>query len=205
MIGAKSKIKKAKKQRLTIQNVFNQMIRAMAKIIDKKDEYTRGHSFRVAIYSRKLALKIGYSIEMAEKIYNVALLHDIGKIFVPNDILHKPRDLSDDEYKTVKLHTSYGKEILQEIDSIPEIAYGAGYHHERYDGKGYPGQLKGENIPYVARIAAVADSFDAMTSKRVYRDSLPIDVVIEEIEKNKGTQFDPQIADAFLEIGRAHV
>ena len=202
MIGAKSKIKKAKKQRLTIQNVFNQMIRAMAKIIDKKDEYTRGHSFRVAIYSRKLALKIGYSIEMAEKIYNVALLHDIGKIFVPNDILHKPRDLSDDEYKTVKLHTSYGKEILQEIDSIPEIAYGAGYHHERYDGKGYPEGLMKDEIPEIAQIISVADAFDAMYSTRPYRRQMNLYDCLAEIENGAGTQFNPDFAHAFVEMVR---
>lgn len=200
IISMRSKVEKARKQRRAIQKVFNQMIRAFAKIIDKKDEYTSGHSFRVANYSRSLALKIGYSTEKAEKVYNVALLHDIGKILIPNDLLHKKDVLNEDEYNQVKKHPEYGKEILKEIDLIPEISYGAGYHHERFDGKGYPEGLKGDEIPEIAQIISVADAFDAMYSTRPYRKKMELEECLNEIKNGAGSQFNPDFAQAFVEL-----
>ena len=128
------------------------------------------------------------------------LFHDIGKIGVPDSILLKESKLTDDEYSEIKNHPTIGAHILSNATIFRDILPIVKHHHERYDGNGYPGKLKGEDIPYLARIAAVADSFDAMTSKRTYRDSLPLDVVKSEIERCKGTQFDPAIADAFLDI-----
>lgn len=194
------KINEEKSQRYAIQNIFDQMIMSFAKIIDKKDEYTSGHSVRVAEYSRKLARKIGYTKAMAQKVYNIALLHDIGKIIVPNQILNKPEELNDREYTLVKEHVALGKEILQEIDSIPEIALGAGYHHEKYDGTGYPEGLKGDDIPEIAQIISIADAFDAMYSTRPYRKQMELEYCLNEIRKGEGTQFNPQIAEAFIEL-----
>ena len=128
------------------------------------------------------------------------LFHDIGKIGIPDSILLKEAKLTDDEYSEIKNHPSIGAHILCNAEVFKDIIPIVKPHHERYDGRGYPGQLKGEDIPYLARIAAVADAFDAMTSKRTYRDSLPIDVVRNEIEKNLGTQFDPEIGKTFLNI-----
>ena len=128
------------------------------------------------------------------------LFHDIGKIGIPDSILLKDSKLTDDEYYEIKNHPSIGAHILCNAKVFQDIIPIVKHHHERFDGRGYPSQLAGENIPFIARIAAVADSFDAMTSKRTYRDSLPLDVVKSEIERCKGTQFDPAIADAFLDI-----
>jgi HD-GYP domain-containing protein (c-di-GMP phosphodiesterase class II) len=132
----------------------------------------------------------------------VALLHDIGKIVVPNSILHKPKGLSDNEYSIIREHASLGKEILLEIDSLPEISFGAGYHHERYDGTGYPEGLKGDEIPEVAQIISVTDSFDAMYSTRPYRSKMMLEDCLNEIRKGAGTQFNPVIAEAFIELVR---
>ena len=132
------------------------------------------------------------------------MFHDIGKIGVPDSILLKPGKLTDDEYSEIKNHPSIGVHILSNATIFKDILPIVKHHHERYDGFGYPGKLKGEDIPYFARIAALADTFDAMTSKRSYRDSLPLDIVKAEIEKNKGTQFDPNLADVFLDILNNH-
>lgn len=200
VMQSQQKIEEEKRQRYSIQKIFNQMIMAFAMMIDKKDEYTSGHSFRVADYSRKLARKIGYTEAMAQRVYNVALLHDIGKIAVPNKILNKPKGLDDDEYSIVKEHAALGKEILQEIDSLPEISLGAGYHHEKYDGTGYPEGLKGDEIPKIAQIISVADAFDAMYSTRPYRKSMKLEDCLEEIRKGEGVQFNPELAEAFIEL-----
>lgn len=200
VLQSEQKIAEEKAQRFAIQKIFDQMIMSFAQMIDKKDEYTSGHSFRVAEYSRKLARKIGYSDALAQKVYNIALLHDIGKIAVPSRILHKPAGLDDDEYSIVKEHASLGKEILQEIDSLPEISLGAGYHHEKYDGTGYPEGLKGEAIPKIAQIISVADAFDAMYSTRPYRKRMDLEDCLMEIRKGEGTQFNPELAEAFIEM-----
>ena len=177
-----------------------QMVHTLANTIDAKDSYTNGHSTRVAEYSVMLAEKMGYTGERLERVQFAALLHDIGKIGVPVEIINKPARLTDEEYEIIKTHPVIGANILKEITEIPDISIGARYHHERYDGKGYPDHLKGQDIPEIARIIGVADSYDAMTSTRSYRDLLPQEVVRKEIEKGKGTQFDPEIADIMLKL-----
>lgn len=183
-----------------IKNLSVEVMEALAHTIDAKDKYTNGHSVRVAKYSKMIAKRMGMSEEDQENIYYMGLLHDIGKIGVPNEIINKTSRLDDAEYEIIKTHPVLGSDILSEIKSMPELALGARWHHERYDGKGYPDKLKGENIPFFARIIAVADSYDAMTSNRSYRNYLPQDVVRGEIEKNLGTQFDPEVGKVMIEI-----
>ena len=183
-----------------LEQAYMESIQTVRYTVEAKDTYTRGHSDRVSEYSVLIGKKLGLNEEDIRILRIGGLFHDIGKIGVPDSILQKNGKLSDDEYSEIKNHPTIGAHILSSASMFQDILPIVKHHHERYDGKGYPSQLKGEDIPYIARIAAVADAFDAMTSRRVYRDSLPIDVVIEEIEKNKGTQFDPNIAEAFLEI-----
>lgn len=183
-----------------VKTLSVEVMEALAHTIDAKDEYTRGHSVRVAKYSRMLAEKLGLSAEDCENVYYMALLHDIGKIGVPNEIINSTAKLTDDEYAVIKTHPSIGYDILSEIKSRPDLSIGARWHHERYDGKGYPDGKKGEDIPFFARIIAVADSYDAMTSNRSYRNYMPQDKVRFEIENNIGTQFDPDIAKCMLAI-----
>ncbi len=176
------------------------IIRSLVSTIDAKDRYTSGHSQRVADYAVRLAQKMGKSEEEQKIVYDAGLLHDVGKVRVPEDVINKPGKLTDEEFDQIKVHPVSGYHILGDINEDERIGYGAKYHHERYDGKGYPNGLKGEDIPEVARIIAVADSYDAMASDRSYRKALPQDVVRAEIEKGKGTQFDPEIAGHMLEI-----
>ncbi|MCR4907988.1 MAG: HD domain-containing protein [Lachnospiraceae bacterium] len=183
-----------------------QLSKTFAKCIDIKDTYTNGHSFRVAKYTGLIAEKLGYSEAETEKFYNIALLHDIGKIGIPDRILNKPERLNDEEYQEMKSHPEKGYQILSDFQDIePEFAYGAGYHHERFDGKGYPKGLKGEDIPKVAQIIAVADTFDAMYSTRPYRKKLPLETVVGEIKRIAGTQLNPEIVDAFIALYEEHV
>jgi putative two-component system response regulator len=190
----------AENRRKSVEKMSLQMIRALANTIDAKDSYTNGHSTRVAKYSVMIAKKLGYEGKKLELLEYTALLHDIGKIGIPNEIINKPSRLTDEEYDIIKTHPGIGGKILEEITEIPDIAIGARYHHERFDGKGYPDKLSGEEIPEIARIIGVADAYDAMTSNRSYRDLLPQQVVRGEIEKGKNTQFDPAIADAMLSL-----
>lgn len=178
----------------------NMVMQAFAKTIDAKDKYTKGHSVRVARYSRELVKRMGRSVKEQDEMYQIALLHDMGKIRIPDNIINKPGRLTDEEFSMIKLHCVNGYHILKNINAFPDLAVGAKYHHERYDGKGYPSGLKGENIPECARIIAVADSYDAMTSNRSYRYALPQKIVRDEIEKGKGSQFDPAIADIMLQM-----
>ncbi len=168
--------------------------------VEAKDTYTRGHSDRVSEYSVLIGKKLGLDDNTLHILKIGGLFHDIGKIGIPDSILTKDSKLDDNEYSQIKEHPVIGAHILGDAEVFKDIIPMVKHHHERYDGKGYPSQLKGEDIPYIARIAAVADSFDAMTSRRTYRDSLPIDVVIAELEKCSGTQFDPKIDSAFLDI-----
>ena len=170
------------------------MIKALVKTIDAKDPYTNGHSIRVAEYTRMLAEQTYTDSDELHNIYNIALLHDIGKIGIPDNIINKPGKLTDEEFKVIKGHT------LTEIKSAPELIYGAKYHHERYDGKGYPCGLKGEEIPEISAIIAVADAYDAMTSNRSYRKLLPQETVKQEIEKGLGTQFNPKWGKIMLKL-----
>lgn len=179
-----------------------QTITTIANTIDAKDEYTKGHSYRVAQYSQMLARELGMSDEDVENVHAVALLHDIGKIGVPDSILNKPGRLTDEEYAIMKKHPSIGAEILKDINILDGLDIGAKYHHERFDGRGYPDGLKGNDIPYIAKIIGIADAYDAMSSNRVYRKRFSDEKILEEIEKCKGTQFDPDVADAFIRLLR---
>lgn len=183
-----------------INRMNTNIIRALAYTIDAKDRYTSGHSQRVADYSLAIARRMGKSEEEQKIIYNAALLHDVGKIRVPEEVINKPGKLTDEEFDQIRIHPVSGYHILKDIHDDARVAYGAKYHHERYDGKGYPNGLEGENIPEIARIIGVADAYDAMASNRSYRNALPQDVVRSEIEKGKGKQFDANIADVMLEM-----
>ncbi|MBQ4377632.1 MAG: HD domain-containing protein [Treponema sp.] len=190
---------KAKKN----QEFTSAIIDAFANCIDGKDEYTNGHAHRVAKYTRMLAEQLGESKEIVTKFYNIALLHDIGKIAVPDEILKKPAKLTDEEFAIMKSHAQKGYEILKDVKIQEDLAQGARFHHERFDGKGYPSGLSGYSIPWVARIIAVADTFDAMSSTRPYRKKLPLDFIVGEIKRCSGTQFDPQVVEAFLALNEA--
>ncbi|MBQ1173482.1 MAG: HD domain-containing protein [Lachnospiraceae bacterium] len=187
-------------QQRKLNEAYWQTVTALSEAVDAKDRYTSGHSKRVAEYSRVIAKRMGKSVAEQEMIYRAGLLHDVGKIRIPVDIINKPGKLTDEEYDLIKIHPVTGYHILKDISEHYDIAIAAKYHHERYDGKGYPNGLLGENIPELARILAIADSYDAMTSNRSYRKGLPQSVVRSEIEKGKGTQFDSDIADIMLQI-----
>ena len=176
------------------------IIKALAFAIDAKDKYTSGHSSNVAEYSRMIAARCGYTEKEQEEIYIIGLLHDVGKIGIPDAIINKQGALTPEEYEVIKTHPVIGKQILETIREMPNLSSGARWHHERYDGKGYPDGLAGEDIPEVARIIAVADSYDAMASKRSYRETLPQDKVREELIRCSGTQFDPKFAAIMVEI-----
>lgn len=176
------------------------MIKALVKTIDAKDPYTNGHSVRVAEYSKMIAEQEYSDTQKIQNIHNIALLHDIGKIAIPDEIINKPGKLTDEEYNLIKTHTITGAQILSEISSYPDLINGAKYHHERYDGRGYPCGLKGEEIPEIAAIIGVADAYDAMTSNRSYRKMLPQDVVRNEISKGLGTQFHPKWGKIMLQL-----
>ena len=195
-----AQIKKYKIRHERDNEIIKESIETFTGFIDAKDPYTNGHSNRVADYTKAIAKEMGYSGEELDRVYYVALLHDCGKIGVPDNILGKPSKLTDDEFAIIKSHTVRGGEILSSFKSLKDVDEGARYHHERYDGKGYPEGLAGEDIPEIARMICVADSFDAMNSNRVYRKKLTSEMIREEIEKNKGKQFDPKIADIFLRL-----
>ena len=180
--------------------LFEQTAEALANAIDAKDQYTHGHSSRVAIYSQQIAKYAGWPEAECEKVYFAALLHDVGKIGVSDAIINKEGKLTDEEYAEIKKHPVYGNQILSSIQESPYLSIGAHFHHERYDGRGYPDNLKAEDIPEIARIIAVADAYDAMTSKRSYRDTIPQQKAREEIVKGMGTQFDPQYAKIMLHL-----
>ena len=173
---------------------------ALANAIDAKDRYTHGHSTRVAILSRTIAKEAGYSDEGCEQVYFAALLHDVGKIGVPDSVINKTGRLTDEEFEQIKQHPVLGYQILSSIKQSPYLSVGARYHHERYDGTGYPDGLSGKDIPEIARIIAVADAYDAMTSTRSYRDALPQQVVRDEIVAGLGTQFDYVFAAIMLRM-----
>lgn len=174
--------------------------RSLASTIDAKDRYTSGHSQRVAEYATEIARRMGKSEEEQQIVYNAGLLHDVGKIRVPEDVIDKPGKLTKEEFDQIRIHSVSGYHILCDIHEDERVGYGAKYHHERYDGNGYPNGLSGGDIPEIARIIAVADAYDAMASDRSYRKALPQNVVRNEILNGKGSQFDPEIADIMLQI-----
>lgn len=187
-----------------LEKAYLESIETLRYTVEAKDTYTRGHSDRVSELSVLLGKKVGLSEEEIKSLQIGGLFHDIGKIGVPDVILQKNTKLTDSEYSEIKNHPSIGAHILSTATIFKDIIPIVKHHHEKYDGTGYPGMLKGNDIPYLARITAIADSFDAMTSRRTYRDSLSIDIVISEFEKYKGTQFDPELTDAFLDILKNH-
>ncbi|MBQ9604678.1 MAG: HD domain-containing protein, partial [Firmicutes bacterium] len=180
--------------------IINESIETFTGFIDAKDKYTNGHSKRVAVYTKRIAEEFGYSGEELDRIYYIALLHDCGKIGVPDNILCKPGRLTDEEFERIKSHTILGGEILSHFKSLKDADEGALYHHERYDGRGYPKGKAGEDIPFIARMICVADSYDAMNTDRVYRKKLSKEQIISELENNKGKQFDPKVADVMLDL-----
>lgn len=187
-----------------LEKAYLESIQTLRFTVEAKDSYTRGHSDRVSEYSVLIGKRLNLSEEDLKILKIGGLFHDIGKIGVPDSILLKESKLTDDEYSEIKNHPSIGSHILSTASIFQDIIPIVKHHHEKYDGHGYPSQLKGNDIPYFARIAAIADSFDAMTSRRTYRDSLPIETVIAEFERCKGTQFDPELTDIFLDILNNH-
>lgn len=187
-----------------LEQAYLESIQTLRYTVEVKDSYTRGHSDRVSEYSVLLGKHLGLPQTDLDTLRVGGLFHDIGKIGVPDAILQKNGRLDDDEYSQIKQHPNIGIHILSHAKIFQNILPIVEHHHEKFDGTGYPGRLAGNNIPYLARIAAVADSFDAMASRRAYRNSLPLDVIIDEFERCKGTQFDPEIANVFLDILKNH-
>ncbi|MCR5545710.1 MAG: HD domain-containing protein [Lachnospiraceae bacterium] len=194
------KMQALEKKRREARELFEQTAEALSSAIDAKDKYTNGHSRRVADYSQMIAKEAGMSEEDCEKVYFAALLHDVGKIGISLDILSKETRLTDEEFAKIKEHPVIGGQILSSIHRSPWLSIGARYHHERYNGKGYPEGLKGTDIPELARIIAVADAYDAMSSNRSYRNAIPQNLVREEIVKGMGGQFDPEFAKIMIRL-----
>lgn len=187
-------------ERNRVQTISMQTILSISNAVDAKDKYTQAHSKRVSEYSCMIARDLGWNEEQVEELRNIALLHDIGKIAVSDTILNKPGRLTDDEFEIMRSHTVAGGEILKDLTIIENVAFGAKFHHERFDGSGYPNGLKGEEIPIEARIIGLADAFDAMNSNRVYRQKLTADAIHGELQRGSGTQFDPELIKIFLPI-----
>ncbi len=183
-----------------LKRLTDQLMHALARVADENGRYTKEHSERVALYSMEIARRLGKSRKEQYEIYEMGLLHDIGKIGIPDSITAKPECLKEKEYNLMKKHPMIGAKILQDITEIPGLAVGARWHHERFDGSGYPDGLVGVAIPEEARIIGVADAYDAMSSERIYSGVMKQKKVREEIERGKGTQFDPEIADILLQM-----
>ena len=181
-------------------SIISQSMNTFGSLIDVKDPYTKDHSARVSYYSTKIARKLGLDDEFVKNIAYIALMHDCGKLLIDDDILTKPAKLTKEEFEIMKTHTTNGGRALKNFTSIKEIKDGAMYHHERFDGSGYPEGLKGENIPLCARIIGVADALDAMSSDRCYRKRLSVDAIIKELNDCSGSQFDPKIAKVTVEM-----
>ena len=194
------KMRALEKKNHETMTFVREITEAFAKVVDMKDKYTNGHSTRVAQYTTLLATELGYDEETVERYNRIALLHDIGKIGVPPEVLNKPGKLTDEEFEVIKSHTTQGYEALKEISIMPELAVGAQSHHERPDGRGYPDHLKGDEIPRVAQIIAVADCFDAMYSNRPYRNRMNFEKVVSIIKEVSGTQLASDVVDAFLRL-----
>jgi HD-GYP domain-containing protein (c-di-GMP phosphodiesterase class II) len=181
------------------------LMHSLTSAVDAKDAYTHGHSERVAALGRALTIEAGLGEPLAERVYMAGLLHDVGKIGVPESVLHKTGRLTPEEFEQMKKHPQIGARILADVKQVRDLIPGVLHHHERYDGNGYPHGLAGENIPEMGRIICLADCFDAMTSNRTYRKAMPLEVALTEIRRCSGTQFDPGLAEAFLRIGAARL
>ena len=201
-IGARraDKMESVLEQQKRDKELTREIIEAFAKVVDLKDSYTQGHSFRVAQYTDMLARELGFDEETVEKYHNIALMHDIGKVGIPDKVLNKPGKLTDEEYALIQSHATRGYEVLENISLMPEIAIGARSHHERPDGKGYPLGLTQNDIPIVAQIIAVADCFDAMYSNRPYRSRMNFEKAVSIIKEVSGTQLSSEVVDAFLRL-----
>ena len=191
---------KAEERQHRVEQMSLQAVQTLARTIDAKDAYTNGHSYRVAEYSVLLARELGWQEEEVDNLRHAALLHDIGKISIPDSVLNKPTKLTDEEYSVIKSHAAKGGEILKCITAIPGADLVARHHHEKYDGTGYPDGLKGEQIPKSARIVAIADAYDAMSSRRIYRKGLSNEIIREELVKGTGTQFEPESLEVFIRL-----
>ena len=194
------KLRSLQKKHEYDRQFIEQTLKLFANTIEAKDVYTRGHSLRVSIYAKEIAKRLGLPEEEQMNIYYISLLHDIGKIGIKDSILTKPGRLDADEYAIMKSHVIKSGEILSDFVSLPGASDIVRHHHERYDGNGYPDQLKGNFIPLFSRIICIADSFDAMTSDRCYRKQLTKEEVLVELKKNSGTQFDPQLVPIMLDM-----
>ena len=177
------------------------LMHSLTSAVDAKDAYTCGHSERVAMVSKMLAQEAGVNEHDVERIYRAGLLHDVGKIGVPEAVLQKPGRLTAEEFEQMKRHPVIGAHILQDVKQIKDIIPGVLHHHERFDGKGYPGGLAGHDIPLMGRIICLADCFDAMTTTRTYRQAMPLEAALADIRRCAGTQFDPGLTESFLNIG----
>ncbi len=184
-----------------LRELFYKTIKSISSALDAKDPYTHGHSLRVTLYSLILAKELGLSDKNLEEIELAGLLHDIGKIAIPQSILCKPGKLTDEEFAIMKSHPENSEKLISSIKKLQGITNWLKAHHEKWDGTGYPEHLKGEEIPVSARIIALADTYDAMTSTRSYRKALEHEVAIEEIKRCSGTQFDPNLAALFIQLG----
>lgn len=183
-----------------LSELFYKTIKSIAQALDAKDKYTHGHSMRVTLYSLALAKALNLNDDLLEEIETTGLLHDIGKIAIPEKILLKPGKLTDEEYEIIKTHPELGQKLVDGIEKLSLISNWLKSHHERYDGKGYPEGLVGEQIPISSRIISIADTYDAMTSSRAYRVALSHQEAIDEICRCKESQFDPKLADLFIAI-----
>jgi HD-GYP domain-containing protein (c-di-GMP phosphodiesterase class II) len=183
-----------------VRELMMGVLHSLTSAVDAKDTYTCGHSERVALLARRLAREAGLAEDVVERIYMAGILHDVGKIGVPEVVLHKTGKLTAEEFEQMKKHPQIGARILADIKQVQDLIPGVLHHHERYDGKGYPAGLSGENIPLMGRIICIADCFDAMTSNRTYRRALPLEVALVEVRRCAGTQFDPALAETFLRI-----
>ena len=200
LAGMCRKVDVLRKKQKQYHDIVNQSLETFAHAIDAKDQNTNGHSQRVAIYSAEIAKRMGMSDEEQEQIYYMGMLHDIGKIGIPDAILKKPGKLTEEEMQIIRNHPTIGGEILKDFTAIQGISDGARYHHERYDGNGYNEGLKGEEIPLAARIICVADSYDTMSSKRVYKELHEENYILSELDQCSGKQFDPQIVPFMREM-----
>ncbi|MDE7303801.1 MAG: HD-GYP domain-containing protein [Oscillospiraceae bacterium] len=200
MIIVKVNLKRFIEQQKRDAKALEQTMQTFVNFIEAKDPSTMGHSLRVAQYSRMLAEEMGFSDDECQRIYYIALMHDCGKIYIHDEILTKPGKLTDQEYEIMKKHTVYGSEILRDFTAIDGMGTGALCHHERYDGKGYPNGIAGEDIPIIGRIICVSDAFDAMNSRRCYRSNLSEEVILNELKNNKGKQFDPHVIDCLMSL-----
>lgn len=185
-----------------LRTAYVQTIRALAEAVDAKDAYTRGHSERVGVYASRIAREMTMRKEMIERVYIAGLLHDVGKIGIPDAIITKPARLSEDEYEQIKQHPAIGAKILEPVEFLRNIVPCVRHHHEWFDGstRGYPDRLRGDQIPLPSRVILVADTVEAMTSDRPYRKGMPIESVVRELHKYSGSQFDPTVVEAFLRL-----